>query len=162
MLFFQITSVFCKNSNLGLFAFQWFASVCIFHCFAYHCLFVNFCFFILEFALGFGVCCIYIGFNDWSICNSWYLYLPKYFPLFVSLQFNDRPLCVSSDGDKSRLPIAQENYTLSAFEATTNIAFVFFIGICIGSKIFLEINIKSCARFRNEVKTFTRCNLSHY
>ena len=42
-----------------------------------------------------------------------YIYISYSFPFFVSLQFNDRPLCVSSDRDKSRLPIAQENYTLS-------------------------------------------------
>ena len=53
------------------------------------------------------------------------------FPFSVSLQFNDRPLCVSSDRDKRPLPIAQQNYTLCLFPLFFSFSFYFLDFICI-------------------------------
>ena len=60
----------------------------------------------------------------WPVFVFSYLYLYS-FPFFVSLQFNDRPLCVSSDRDKRRLPIAQENYTLSPFSCNNKYLYLY-------------------------------------
>ena len=87
--------------------------------------------------------CLLVLYLYFSFIFLSYIYISYSFPFFVSLQFNDRPLCVSSDRDKSRLPIAQENYTLSPSSCNNKYLHLYFhvLGI-------LHTYFKSCQKWR--------------